>query len=585
MLGFGPHGTATRAGDAPPPSAKARWTAQQAEEVERQRWGPSLEERIQGWRRSDRFDEIRSAVDDALERFPEPFSVALVVGAVKYINRDNVQWNPKPADLDAWNLDVARRALERLPRPPRARDHLALVERGVLGRWTPRAWATESEPEFDVGPDLSLVVQFTRRLLDDEDRLWRPLPIAGPEGHYAPVRRTDPRFRSMGAWDTPTDESAFLAYEERWYERALRDDEWRILLDVRRRWSLLDLVETFAARFPSGSPADAAFRERMPAEVPEFPWIAVLDVVRRETSRRPSWAARDKVSLRMVSADLSRASARHTMGRDLVIDVLVLNRSPAPTEIPLPLARAAILYGPHDRDDEALPPARTPLATDLVTVAPGGLSSLRLSIPVRRPGLARIVVALDNDVAKVGEHVGVWTGSERFVGYVEIPPVGPALGPERLRQEARESARRPDTVDRLCREVAMLAKEQPDDRAVVPLSLVAVDATDARIAHAALAALEALAANGGGVDAYGAFAPIAADATRPRDLRLRAVDGLAGLAKGRIVSRTDVGPQVRDVCDLPIPRRVVDHVRARLEALSSDPDVLVAERARAALGR
>jgi hypothetical protein len=273
------------------------------------------------------------------------------------------------------------------------------------------------------------------------------------------------------------------------------------------------------------------------------------------------------------------------VGQEIALDVLVLNRRGSPIEVPLGLARAAIVYGPAESDDAALPASRAPREADLVTVGPAGLESVRLVLPVRHAGLARIVVALENDAWKLDGHVGVWTGSERFVGYVEVRPVEPGSAPERLRREARESASRPDTVDRLCAEVAALAKAQPDDRAVVPLSLVAVDATDARVAHAALAALEDLVANGGGVDAYGAFAPVAADPARPRDLRLRAVDGLARLAKGRIVSRTDVGAQMREFCDLPIPRRVVDHVRARLEALAIDPDVLVAERARAALGR
>lgn len=552
-------------------------------------WGPPLTECVHGWQRTDRFDEVRSAVEDALDRFPEPFAVALVVETVKYINRGNVNWDPKQADLDAWNAEVARRALDRLPRPPRVRDHLVLVEHAVLGRWRRRDPGTdpgtEPESDLDVGRDLSLVVQFSRRLLEDEDRLWRPLPLAPREGHYAPVRRTDPRFRFTGAWDTPTDEAAFLAYEEGWYGSVLRDEEWRRLRDVLGQWSLAGVVHAFAARFRADSPADAAFRGRMPAEAPEVPWIALLDAARRHEAPDPKWSADGQVSFRVVPSRVSSAPWWGAIGQEIALDVLVLNRRGSPIEVPLGLARAAIVYGPAESDDAALPASRAPREADLVTVGPAGLESVRLVLPVRHAGLARIVVALENDAWKLDGHVGVWTGSERFVGYVEVRPVEPGSAPERLRREARESASRPDTVDRLCAEVAALAKAQPDDRAVVPLSLVAVDATDARVAHAALAALEDLVANGGGVDAYGAFAPVAADPARPRDLRLRAVDGLARLAKGRIVSRTDVGAQMREFCDLPIPRRVVDHVRARLEALAIDPDVLVAERARAALGR
>lgn len=576
MLGFGPLGASARAGDAPPTSAKARWDAQRADDFERLMWGPPLMERLARWERGGEVEGIRPAVEDALDRFPEPFAVALVVGIARFVHHD--------VGLDAWIRAVAHRALDRLPRPPRVDDHPALVERAVLGGWRQVRPEEGTDDDPDVGRDLALVARFVRRLLDDEDRLWRPLPLARHDGRYAPVRRTDPRFRVIGAPDTPADEEAFVAYEERWCERTLRDAEWKLLLDVQRQWTPLDMAETFAARFPAASPADAAFRERMPAEVPEFPWIAVLDAARRHVSLMKKWGAEDKVTFRVVPAAVSSASSRQGIG-DLELDVLVLNRSSAPTAVPLPLARAAIVYGPHDLDDEALPPPRTLRATDLVTVGPAGLASFRLSLPVRHAGLARIVVALDNDVAKVGEHVGVWTGTERFVGYVSILPEWVASGPERLPHEARGGAGQPDSAERLRREAAALAMAPPDDRAVVPLSLVAIDATDARVAHAALAALETLVANGGGIDAYGAFAPIAADPTRPRDLRLRAVDGLARLAKGRVVSRTDIGVQVREGCDLPIPRRVVDHVRARLAELAKDPDVLVAERARASLVR
>ncbi|MBL9087175.1 MAG: hypothetical protein JNM10_08520, partial [Planctomycetia bacterium] len=341
-------------------------------------WGPLLTERIHGWQRTDRFDEIRSAVDDALERFPEPSAVALVVETVKYINRSNADWDPKPADLDAWNAEVARRALDRLPRPPRVRDHLVLVEHAVLGGWRQARPEAGPDDDPDVGRDLALVARFVGRLLDDEDRLWRPLPFAPHDGRYAPVRRADPRFRSTGSWDTPADEEAFLAYEERWYERTLRDDEWRLLLDVQRQWSLLDVVKAFAARFPAASAADAALRERMPADSPEFPWIAVLDAARRQATQMPrSWGS-SRLPFWVVTEGSSGASSHGGIGHDLALEVRVLNRTDEPTVIPLACVRAAIVHGPHDRDDEALPPPRAPIATELLTVAPGEVGTVRL---------------------------------------------------------------------------------------------------------------------------------------------------------------------------------------------------------------
>jgi hypothetical protein len=569
-----------QAEDAPPASAKARWTAEKEYDDARSVWGPPMDARIKAWRRVDRFDEIRAAVDDALQRFPDPQAVALVVGAVRYINSNNVKWDAKPAGLDAWNAELAVRALASLPRPPRLHDHDTLVRRGVIAKWWAQSSAGHADGDHDVRADLTLLARFLRRLLDDEDRLWGPLPLAQHRLlHYPPVRRTDPRWHP----DTPADEEGFLAYEEAWYAYALRDKELWTLHDTRHSWVLPEIVSAFATRFPAGSPAEAAYRERMPADVPEFPWLPLLDAVRRTRPTIPMRSA-SGVSFWVTAKRSSGTPTHGQVGHDLAVDVFVMNRTDATKVIPLGRVRAAVVHGEGPRDDDALPPPRTPLTTDLVVVAPNHSASLPLSLPMLRDGLARIVVALDNDTAKIADTDGVWTGAERYVLYVDISRYSTASR-SALLKSARESADHPDRVDGVLAEIAAIEREQPDDRGAEACGEIAVAATDGRVASAALAAVESGLARGCGANTYGSLATIAADRERPRDLRLRAVDGLARFATGRTPERFVAGPQVHVVSDVPVPPRVRAHVRERLTALASDVDVLVAERAQAALAR
>jgi hypothetical protein len=575
-----------RAEEASTPSAKERFAARKAEDAARQEWGRAVEARIQAWRRSGRFDEVRVAVDDALDRFPEPQALALVVGAVRYVNSAHVRWDAKPADVDAWNSAVALRALERLPRPPRIGDHLELVTHGVLGAWrqTPDS-AADGGGERDPPRDLHLVARFVRRLLDDESRLWSP-PRAPPRHGrpYPPVRRSDPRWGTQGDWDTPADEQGFLAYEEAWYATALRHDESRAVRDVRSQWSIPEAVGAFARRFGDDTSADAAYRSILTVDVPEVPWIAVLDAVRAVRSLPPNPRDPGNATFWVTEPQSMSAPSRGRVGRDLALEVHLFNGTPATMRVPLGSARAVLVRGEGPKDEDALPPRRPPLASDLVTIEPNRSASVPLAVPVRHAGLARVVVALDNDTATVGDTGGVWTGAERFVWYVDVPPSDPVRA-AKLLAAARDSAKRPESVESLRVAVETLARETPDERCVEALAAIAVAATDARIAHAALAALEALIAQGGGLDACGAFAMVAADPARDRDVRARAVDGLARLGSARLTGRVDVGPQVREVTDVPIPPHVRTYVRERLQALARDADNLVAERAQAALGR
>ncbi|HVG93628.1 MAG TPA: hypothetical protein VND21_04215 [Planctomycetota bacterium] len=538
-----------------------------------------MDARIKAWRRVDQFDEIRAAVDDALQWFPDPQAVALVVGAVRHINSSNVKWDAKPAGLDAWNAGVALRALASLPRPPRLYDHSTLVRGGVIAKWLAPWSAGNADGEHDVREDLTLLARFLRRLLDDEDRLWSPLPLDRRLLHYPPVRRTDPRWH----WDTPTDEEGFLAYEEAWYAHRLRANDLSALHHVRQSWVLPEIVSAFATRFPAGSPAEAAYRERMPADVPEFPWLPLLDAVRRTRPTIPMRSA-SGVSFWVTAKRSSGPPTSGQVGHDLAVDVFVMNRTDATIVIPLGRVRAAVVHGEGPRDDDALPPPRTAVTTDLEIVAPNHTASVPLSLPMLRDGLARVVVALDNDAVKIGDADGVWTGAERYVLYVDIPRYGIDSRPALLRS-AHESADHPERVDGILAEIAAMAREEPDDRGAEACGEIAVAAKDGRVAASALAAVESALARGCGANTYGSLVTIATDRERPRDLRLRAVDGLAHFATGRTPARFVAGPQVHVVSDVPVPPRVRAHVRERLTALASDVDVLVAERAQAALAR
>ena len=130
-----------------------------------------------------------------------------------------------------------------------------------------------------------------------------------------------------------------------------------------------------------------------------------------------------------------------------------------------------------------------------------------------------------------------------------------------------------------------LARAWPDDRSVVVLRQFAVDPDDVDVVRASLEALIAALDRGYGRDSHFAFSTIATDAARPRDLRLRAIDGLTRFASGRLTGAFVANERVRVSADEAVPARLVADVRARLEALTKDADALVAERARSALGR
>jgi len=547
----------TRADDAPPGPAKAEFERRGAAQEARARWGAAVEERVQRWRRGGRFDEISAAAEAALARFPDDEAVETVTAIARVIDSANstLADGPDPDRLDAWCLELALRALERLPPSVDPERHRALLSRVHLAR-APKAGEPDTAPSMALRRRiLAAVVGFLRRWFDQFDPLWDPTT---PVDHYPPVRPSDPRAGLGIGASGPDDEREFLRVEEAYYASLLVDRTQRAWRSARGDVDLAGVIGALARLFPEGADVEGEIAQAG-ARVPELDVAGCIEIARRQRERRARLGA--VVDLRLEGPKGLPWSAVHPrmVGRSPQVVLAVWNGTNTPKTVPLGLARVAVLYVNGPTDERLVPPMRALDADDLVVVEPNQRVERPLAIPVPRAGLARVVVTLANETARVGDVDGVWTGSERFVGLLDVA-------------ESRESP-----ADHLA--------ALPDDRGVEVLRARAVGSGDAEDVRAALEALIAAVDGGYGRSAHFAFAAVAADPARARDVRLRAVDGLLRFARDRLTGGFEAGPQARVVVDEAVPARLVAHVRARLEALSHDADTLVAERARAALAR
>jgi hypothetical protein len=583
----GPVGDCPADEPAPGP-ARAEYERRKAAQEVRQPWSRALDERVRRWRWGGTFSEISAAVWEALARFPDEQAVALVVRTAEVINSSNAELaegGPDDERLNAWCLDLALRALERLPRPPKPHEHLALVRRVHLAPTPFRGHPVPAVAPNDRRRMLAAVVGFLRRCHDEIDPLWDPRT---PHSLYPPARPSDPRWRMGQGERGPADEGEFLRVEEAWYATSLARQDQREVRGAREELRLPSLLGRLARVFP---PEPDVLRDvrAAAASVPEIDLVGLMDVQRQSQRKRENDGG--EIDFRLGRDAHGNWSDAGSAGLGHQVILTVGNRTGSALVVPLGLVRAAVLYGDGAADESVLPPRREARPEDLVVVAPGRHAEFPLTLPLPRAGLARVVVVLQNDQSRVGATEAVWTGTERFVELVEVGEAAGNPGPQlRNLQEiaTRAGLPVPEDLGAVTRMVAPLAEAWPDDRSVQVLSTLAKYAKyaqDDALVNAALDGLVAAAGRGYGESARFAFRRVAQDPERGFEQRVRAVGGLALFLESRRRAPFDASPVVRVVVDEPTDARVVTEVRARLEALTQDANHAVSAAARKALGQ
>ena len=550
--------------DAPavaPRSAKAEYAWRMAEG---ERLRPILR-RLDDLRQAGRFSAVVEAGEEALARFPDEQAVLLVSQlASRLPSYDPISVDAGVGRAHGWAQDLALRALERLPTPPDVPVHGALV--GCLGvdrdaAGTPIASSARESLRQRAA---TAIVAYGRHLLDAIDPTWDPTVEIG---HYAPRRASE----GLQSFDGPViagTEEEFLRAQEAYYAAALRADEQHELRDLRDThfvW-LLRLADMY-----SWAPAADDELRRVTEPLAEYDLQELVRAGRRESANPANLGPVGGIRFELVQPDGTAYSGHAPVGRPLTLVLRAWNTTKSPIPVPLRCARVAFLHGSARALDSELAPPRAWRSDDLVVVAPGAGADVVLEVPAPIRGLSRIAVQLDNDVARVGDLAGVWTGSVHLEARVEISE------PELRGNRGGYSLTTPQSI-------AGLGQALPDARSVRALRLFVAGTTDASLAVAALDELRTALERGYGLDSVFALLPIASDGNRPREVRLHAIAGLGVLARGRLVGLYDASESVRVSIDVAVPARTLAQVRACLEVLATDKDGEVAKRARAARG-